>query len=119
MEIPLEIFLIFFVMTFILFIITLFLLFIDVTVEKAVAALILTMFNFILCIIVSLSFAAIDLYSYDSSGAVVHNVYSELYPFQYFYWVFSYINFILAVYCGYLFIQKPIEENQNEREIQY
>lgn len=102
--------LLFIAMTFILFILSVFLLFINTTLEKAVAANILCMFNMILCLIVAYSFAAVDMYGFDSSGAVVHNVYSELYPFIYLYWAIFYINLMLIFYCLYLYFKKPWEE---------
>ena len=111
MEIPIDYHLLFLAMSFILFLITMFLLFLDdVTVEKGVAALVFCMFNVILCIIIGYSFAAIDLYGYDSTGAVVHNVYSDLYPLMYVYVAMGYINIMLMFYCVYIFIKKPWEE---------
>jgi len=115
MEMPIDYHLIFMIMSFIIFIISLFLLFIETTLEKTVAANILIMFNIILCIIVSLSFGAIDMYGYDSTGAVVHNVYSELYPFIYLYWVLGYVNIMLLFYCAYHYYKKPWEQYEKDR----
>lgn len=110
MEIPMDYHLLFIAMTFILFILSIFLLFINTSLEKAVAANILCMFNMILSLVVAYSFAAIDMYGFDSAGAVVHNVYSEMYPFIYLYWAVFYINLMLIFYCVYLYLRKPWEE---------
>ena len=100
----------FLVMTFILFIISIFLLFIETSFEKAVAAFILILFNFILCGIVSLGFGAIDVYGYDASGELVANVYGDMYYFIIIFWILSWINVMLLFYCVYLFYRKPWEE---------
>lgn len=114
----------FLVMTFILFIISIFLLFIETNFEKAVAAFILIIFNFVLCGIVSLGFGAIDVYGYDSTGALVANVYSDMYYFIIVFWILGYINIMLLFYCVYLFYRKPWEEYMHregyyENEEQY
>lgn len=119
MEVPIDYHILFIAMSFILFIITIFLLFIETSLEKAVAANVIIMFNIILCGIISLSFGAIDLYGYDSSGAVVHNVYSEMYPFVYIYWTIGYVNIALLFYCVYLYFKKPWEEHENEIQYYY
>lgn len=123
MEIPLDYHILFLTMTFVLFIISIFLMFIDVTLEKAVAAFILLLFNFVICGIVSLGFGAIDLYGFDSTGAVVHNVYTNMWPFIYLYWMIGYINIMLLFYCVYIFYKKPWEQymmkGKYENEIQY
>lgn len=116
----------FLVMTFILFIISIFLLFIETSFEKAVAAFILILFNFILCGIVSLGFGAIDVYGYDSSGELVANVYGDMYYFIIIFWILSWINVMLLFYCVYLFYRKPWEEYmrqegyyENEEQYRY
>ena len=110
----------FLAMSFVIFIITIFLIFVETNLEKAVGAMILCMFNFILCIIVGYVFSAVDIYGYDSTGAVVHNIEASMYPFTYLYLVMGWINIMLMVYCGYLFIRKPwTEVYGDESEIQY
>ena len=115
MEMPIDYHIIFMIMSFILLIITIFLLFIETTLEKTVAANILIVFNIMLCMIISLSFGAIDMYGYSSTGAIVHNVYSELYAFIYLYWVLMYVNIMLLFYCVYHYYKKPWEEYIEER----
>jgi len=123
MELPIDYHMLFLMMSFIIFIITIFLLFIDTTLEKAVAANVLIMFNLILCSIISLGFGAIDYYGYDSAGEIVHNVESGMYPFVYVYWIMIYINIMLLFYCVYIYIKKPweeyIQESGYENEEQY
>jgi len=101
--------LIFMILTFILFIISIFLLFIDTTFEKAIAANIFIVLNFILCMIVSLGFGSIDMISYDSDGNIVHNM-ADMYPFVYIFWVLGYINLMLLFYCVYMYYRKPWEQ---------
>ena len=115
MEIPIDYHIIFMIMVFILFLVSILLLFIDTTLEKTVAANILIVFNLILCMIVSLSFGAIDLYGYDTDGVVVHNVYSDMFPFIYIYWALGYINVMLLFYCVYHYYRKPWEQYVEER----
>ena len=102
---------IFMVMSFLLLILTVLLLFIDVTFEKAIAANIFTMFNLVLCSLVSMGFGAIDFYSYDNTGTLVHNVSGSMYPFVYIYWILGYINLMLLFYCVYIYYKKPWEDN--------
>jgi len=112
-------------MSFVLFLITLLLLFFDTSFQKTVAANIMAVFNLILNLIVAYGFGAIDFYGYDSTGAVVHNVYSDMYPFIYIYWVFGWINVMLLFYCLYVYLKKPWDEytsgrdQVNDEETQY
>lgn len=120
MEVPIDYHILFLAMSFILFVISIFLIFVDTSLEKAVGATILIMFNMVLCIIVGYVFAAVDLYSYDSSGALVHNVYSGMHYLSYIYLVLFYVNILLMVYCAYLFIRKPWSEVYgDESKIRY
>jgi len=109
--IPLDYHILFLTMVFILFIISVFLLFIDSTFQKTIGANIIIMVNFILCIIVSLGFGAIDVYGYDADGALVHNV-TDVWPFIYIFWAFGYINIMLLFYCVYIYYRKPWEQYQ-------
>ena len=120
MEVPIDYHILFLAMTFIMFIITIFLLFMETTLEKAVAANILIMFNFVLCMIEAYVFSAVDLYAFDTEGALVHNVYSGMHYFSWLFVVLGYINIMLLVYCVYLYIKKPWTEIMgDEPEIQY
>lgn len=117
MYFTMEYHIIFLIMVFVLFLITIYLLFFTPTVEKTVAAQILLMLNLILCIIVSYGFSAVDIYGFNSTGGIVHNVESSMYVFTPVFWVFSLINILLMFYGAYLFIKKPWDEYENE--IQY
>ena len=100
--------------------ITILLMFIDATLEKAVAAFIFCAFNIILNLLVAYLFTAVDLYGYDTTGAVVHNVYGGMWSLSFIYVIMVYINIMLMVYCTYLFIRKPWTEMYgDESEIQY
>lgn len=117
MEIPIDYHILFLVMSFVLFILTIFLLFIEVTFQKAIAANILIMFSIIINFIVAYGFSAIDLYSWDSSGNVVHNVYSNMHPFIQIYWAFVWINISMIFYCVYIYLKKPwIDYTKNSRD---
>jgi hypothetical protein len=122
MGIPIEYHLLFLCMTFLLFIITIFLLFIDVTFSKGIAAFILIFFNLIFCMIVSYGFGAIEVQGFNSDGQLVSNIYSDMHPFIYIYWIFGYINIMLMIYCVYIFYKKPWEaymRGEYEDEEQY
>jgi len=120
MNVPMEYHILFLAMSFVLFIITIFLLFWNVTLEKAVASNITIMFNMVLCIIVALLFSGIDIYGHDTTGAIVHNVISDMHPFAYLYLVMFYVNLMLMFYCIYLFIKKPWDDLvEHEKETIY
>lgn len=120
MNIPMDYHILFLAMSFIVFIITIFLIFVETNLEKAVGAMILCMFNIVLCIICGYIFAAVDIYGYDSTGALVHNIESSMHPLIYLYLVMGWINICLMIYCGYLFIRKPWSEVYgDEDKIQY
>ena len=120
MYIPMDYHLLFLAMGFIVFIITIFLLFMDTNLEKAVAAFILSCFNIVLSLLCAFIFSAVDLYGYDNTGAVVHNVEGSMYPMTIVYIVMIYINIMLMVYAGYLFIRKPwVDVFGDETKIQH
>jgi len=101
---------VFMMMSFILFIVAVLLLFVDVNFHKTIAANVLLFFNMILNLIVSQGFGAIDLYSWDSDGTLVHNVTGSMYPFVIVYWVFFYISLMLLFYCVYIYYKKPWDD---------
>ena len=119
MSIPVEYHILFLLMSFIFFILTILFLFVNNTFEKTIAANILIAFNLILNFISGYSFNAIDLYGHNTNGTVVHNIYSELYPFTYIYWAFVWVNIMLIFYCIYLYLKKPIDEYTTQREEYY
>jgi hypothetical protein len=111
MEIPMDYHLLFLVITFLLLILTIIFLFIEPTVEKTTASVILIIINIIFCIVCAYSFFAIDYYGFDTDGTVVHNAYADMYPLHVIWWGLTYVNIMLIVYCGYLFWKKPWEEH--------
>ena len=116
MEIPMDYHLLFLVITFLLLILTIIFLFIDPTVEKTTASVILIILNVIFCVVSAYSFFAIDYYGFDSAGAVVHNSYTAMYPLHVIWWGLTYVNIMLFVYCGYLFWKKPWEHYFGETD---
>ena len=112
MEFAMDYHILFLVISFVLLIMSVLLLLIDTSIEKAVAANIFIVLNFMLCSLVSLGFGAIDFYSYDSSGTLVHNVSGSMWPLIYFFWILAYVNFMLLVYCVYIYYKKPWEEHE-------
>lgn len=110
MEVPLDYHLLFIVFTIVMFLVTIILLFFDPKVEQATAGTILIMLNMIFCIVVALSFQGLDYYGFDYNGNVVHNVYTELWPFHVIWLGLFYVNLMLLVYCAYLFWKKPWDE---------
>ena len=114
MEFALEYHMLFMFMTFILLILSVLLLFMEVTLEKAIASNIFIMINIVFCLIVSLGFSAIDFYSYDTDGILVHNVSASMYPFTPVYFMIIYINIMLLIYSTYLYIKKPWEQFEEE-----
>ena len=107
----------FIVLTFLLLIITVLLLFIEPTVEKTTAAMIFIMIGIILCIFCYYSFYNINLVGVDSTGTVVSNDFTSMDSWSYLFMGIGYINIMLIVYCGYLFIKKPWDKAiEEERE---
>jgi len=118
LEVPMDYHILFLAMSFVIFIITIFLFFVDVTLEKAVGGFILCMFNMVLCIVCGFLFTAIDIYGYDTSGNIVHNIHSGMHLLSYIYVIFFYVNMMLMVYGVYIFYKKPWEEvSDNEIKI--
>jgi len=106
--------LIFIILSILIFIITLMLLFIEPSVEQTTAALILIMFNIVLCIYCALSFYGINLPGYDSAGTMVANTTHDMETFSFLFVLLFYINVMLTVYCGYLYMRKPWEQLKDE-----
>ena len=116
MDVPIDYHILFICINIILFILTIMLLFVDNTFEKAIAANIFIWFNLVLTMICAFLFGAVDAPGYDSSGNIVHNTLDTMYPFIYFYLVIFYINMMLLFYTVYLFIKKPWEDIENEKD---
>jgi len=116
MEFAIDYHMIFMVLSFMLLMLSVLLLFIDSSFEKTVASNIFIVFNFILCLLVSMGFGAIDFYGYDSSGNLVHNINSGMHPFIYIFWIIGYINIMLLFYCVYIYYKKPWDDYINTPE---
>ena len=111
MVIPLDITIVYTIVTLILFLIVGFLLFLeDPTILKTSFALMLCFINAVFSYMTAYTYFAIDLYGYDSSGEVVSNPMYELAPFGMFFLLFSFFSIIFSLYCLYLFYMKPWNE---------
>jgi len=119
MYVPMDYHILFLAMSFIVFIITIFLIFVDTTLEKTVGAMILCTFNIVLNMISGIVFAGVDIYGYDNTGAIVHNVQSTMHPFIHIYVIMTWVTIMLMVYCAYIFVRKPWVERMENNEIQY
>lgn len=114
MDFALDYHILFMVIVFVLLMISVLLLFIDTSFEKAIAANIFIFINLGLCALVSLGFGAIDFYSFDSAGALVHNTNSGMWPLIYIFWMLGYVNIMLMFYCVYLYYLKPWEDYEKQ-----
>lgn len=111
MVIPLEITLVYSIITLFLFLFTGVLLFMEEpTILKTSFAFILCFINGVFSYMTAYTYFAIDLYGFDSTGTVVSNPMYELAPFGMFFLLFSYFSVILCFYCLYLFYMKPWNE---------
>ena len=120
LEVPMDYHLLFLAMSFIVFIITIFLLFVETNFEKTVGAFILCAFNMVLCIICGYLFAAVDIYGYDSTGTIVHNIHSSMHVLSWLYLVLFYVNVMLMFYGTYIFYKKPwLDVAGDETQVQY
>jgi len=120
LQIPMDYHLLFLAMSFIVFLVTIFLLFIDTTLEKAVAGFILCAFNIVLSLLCAFVFSAVDIYGYDSTGTIVHNIHGGMNSLSFIYIILIYVNVMLMVYCTFLFIRKPwTDVFGDETQIQY
>ena len=116
MQIPIDYHIIFILISIILLLFTILLIFIESTAQKTSAGVIIIMLNIIICIICALGAANVDMYGYNSDGELVHNINYNLKPIIIMYWWFFYVNFMLMIYCGYLFANKPWEKEDAEEE---
>jgi hypothetical protein len=108
--------LIFILITFFLFIISVLLLFIESSLQRTTAAVVFIFFGIILCILCSIAFHSIDLYGYTSTGTIVHNNIPDQMDLSMIFYALFFINIMLLVYAGYLFISKPWEESEEGYE---
>lgn len=116
MEVLMEYHMLFMAMAFCLFILTLFLLFYDPSKERVIAAMIVIGFNLNLCWINALSFFAINIYGFDTSGVLVTNAYHDMYMFFAVFFGLFFTNVALLFYCPYLIGKQPWQTRKFERE---
>lgn len=102
--------LLFLAVSFVVFLLTIFLIFIDATFEKTVGAMILCAFNLVLNFLCALLFSAVDIFGFNASGEVVHNVQYSMHTMSVIFVGLMFLNIMLMVYCVYLFIRKPWTE---------
>ena len=111
MIIPLDVTLIYTILSIFLFLLIGFLLFLEEqTILTTSFALILTFVNGIFSYMTAYTYFGIDLYGFDSTGTVVSNPMYELAPFGILFLMFAYFSIIFALYCLYMFYLKPWEQ---------
>ena len=111
MVIPLDVTLIYTVLSFIIFLIIGMLLFMEEqTILKTSFAMILCFINTVFSLMTALTYFGIDLYGFNTSGEVVSNPMYDLAPFGMFFLTLAYFSIIFIVYCLYLFYLKPWEK---------
>jgi len=111
MVIPLEITLVYTIISLFLFLFIGILLFMEEpTILKTSFALILCFINGVFSYMTALTYFGIDLYGFDSTGTVVSNPVYDLAPFGMFFLMFAYFSIIFSLYCLYLFYMKPWNE---------
>ena len=111
MAIPLDVTLVYTILSLFLFLFIGILLFMeDQTILKTSFALILCFVSLVFNYMTALTYFAIDLYGFTSEGVVVSNPMAELAPFGMLFIVFAYFSIIFALYCLYLFYLKPWNE---------
>lgn len=107
MGIPLEIGIFFAFMSMFLLILIGMLLFIEPDFNKSIFALILCFINGVISVVAAVSFMAIDIYGFDSSGELVSNPTADMYPLGMIFYAFVYFSVIFALYSVYLLYNKP------------
>jgi len=111
MVIPLDITIVYTILTLILFLIVGILLFLEEpTVLKTSFAFMLCFINAVFSYMTAYTYFAVDLYGHDYLGEVVSNPMYELAPFGLFFLLFSYFSIMFSLYCLYLFYMKPWNE---------
>jgi len=112
MGIPIDITLIFMVLSFFLLVIIILILFFsdEITLNKCVAAMILCILNVIISYSAAYSLFVVSLYGYDYLGELVENNIYEIAPFGMIFVVIAYMCIILTFYAIYLCYSKPWKE---------
>lgn len=107
MGIPIEIGIYFSIISFFVLILMGMLLFIDPDFNKSIFALILSFINGVISAVAALSFMAMDIYGFDSSGTMVSNVTADMFPLGLIFWAFVYFSAIFGIYAISLLFKKP------------
>lgn len=111
MAIPLDVTLVYTILSLFLFLIICVLLFIEEqTLLKTCFAFILCFVNGVFSYMTAYTYFAVDLYGHDYLGEVVSNPIYELAPFGMFFILFAYFSIVFGLYCLYLFYLKPWNE---------
>ena len=119
MVIPLEITLIYTIISLFVFLFIGILLFMEEqTILKTSFAFILCFINGVFSYMTCLSYFGIDLYGFTNEGVVVSNPMYDLAPFGMFFLMFSYFSIIFALYCLYMFYLKPWDEMMKSYNLQ-
>ena len=108
MVIPLDVTLVYTILSLFLF------LFIGILLFMEEQTILITSFAAILCFVntvfsfmTALTYFGIDLYGFTTSGVVVSNPVYELAPFGMLFVAFAYLSIVFLMYCIYLFYLKP------------
>ena len=108
MAIPLDITIVYTIISIILFLLIGFLLFLEEpTILKTSFAMILCFINGVFSYLTAYTYFVVDLYGFDSSGVVVSNPMVELAPFGLLFVAFAFFSIIFSLYCIYLFYLTP------------
>lgn len=108
MAIPIEMTMLYTIISVILFLLVGLLLFYDKpTFNTTVFAFMLSFINILFSIIATFSYFGIDIYGFTSEGELVSNPTVEIASFGLVFLLFVYISVMLTFYCLYLFYEKP------------
>ena len=108
--------LIFMLLSFIMFFIAIFLIFIKPTTEKIIAAILFILFDIIIAFVCLFSMNSINIVGYNTNGTISLNRIVDFMGFNQIYLVIAYLDMMLFLYCGYLLIKKPWEENKSAED---
>ena len=112
LNIPMEYHLVFIIIAFLIFILVMMLLFNENDVFKTIAALILSLFNMILCIVNAIAFYTIDYPTQDSAGTLFHNVIENIDSLGTIFVAMFYLHLLLIFYCLYIFLKAETNNKQ-------
>jgi len=116
LNIPMEYHLVFMIISFLLFVLVMMLLFNDNDIFKTIAALILSLFNMILCIVNAIIFYTVDVMTQDSGGTLIHNVLDNIWSLGTIFMAMFYLHLLLIFYCMYIFLKAETKAKQTIEE---